>query len=100
MKKIGLIGGISWASTIDYYRIINEETNKSLGGFQFAECIVYSVNFDKFRTCNAKHDWQGSFELLSAAGLHLKQAGADLIMLGANTAHIVADEVAAKVCPS
>jgi aspartate racemase len=94
MKKIGLVGGTSWTSTIDYYRFINEETNKRLGSLNFAECIIYSVNFEHFRNYNAAYDWDSAFELLSQAALHLKDAGADVIMLGANTAHIVAERVA------
>lgn len=93
MKKIGLVGGTSWTSTIDYYRIINEETNKKLGSLNFAECIIYSVNFEHFRNYNAEHNWDATFELLVNAALKLKDAGADLILLGANTAHIVAERV-------
>lgn len=97
MKKIGLVGGTSWTSTVDYYRFINEETNKKLGSLNFAECIIYSVNFEHFRTANAAHDWDASFELLSHAAWRLKDAGADMILLGANTAHIVAERVADRV---
>ncbi|SJZ51804.1 aspartate/glutamate racemase family protein [Sediminibacterium ginsengisoli] len=97
MKKIGLVGGISWASSVDYYRYINEVTNKRLGGLNFAECLLYSVNFEYFRKYNAAYDWDSSFELLSAAALQLRNAGAELIILGANTAHIVAERVAAVV---
>ncbi|MFT3911638.1 MAG: aspartate/glutamate racemase family protein [Ferruginibacter sp.] len=97
MKKIGLVGGISWASTVDYYRFINEETNKKLGGLNFAECIIYSVNFEKFRTYNAEYNWDATFELLTNAALKLKDAGAGVIMLGANTAHIVAERVSKKI---
>lgn len=93
MKKIGLVGGISWTSTVDYYRFINEETNKKLGGIHFAECIIYSVNFEKFASANAAHEWDATFELLSSAVQHLEDAGAELILLGANTAHIVADKI-------
>ncbi len=96
MIKIGLVGGISWSSTIDYYRFINEESNKRLGGLNFAECIVYSVNFNDFRKCNAAHDWDGTLSLLLNAAKHLKTAGAGLIMLGANTAHIVAEQLQQK----
>ncbi len=96
MKKIGLVGGISWSSTLDYYRYINEETNKRLGGLHFAECIIYSVNFNDFNKCNAVHDWNGTSSLLQKAALYLKAAGAELIMLGANTAHVVAEEVEQK----
>lgn len=97
MKKIGLVGGTSWASTIDYYRIINEGVNERLGGLNFAECIIYSVNFEDFRRFNAAHNWDGTYELLAGAALNLKKAGADLLLLGANTAHIVADSIAETV---
>jgi aspartate racemase len=96
MKKIGLAGGISWSSTIDYYRYINEISNKALGGLNYAECIIYSINFEDFRKCNAAHNWDGTFELLLKAVLHLKDAGAEVILLGANTAHIVADRIREK----
>lgn len=95
MKKIGLVGGISWTSTVDYYRFINEEANKKLGKLNFAECIIYSVNFEKFASSNAAHDWDATYQLLLSAVQHLEDAGAELILLGANTAHIVADKIAA-----
>ena len=91
------MGGISWTSTADYYRIINEETNKRAGGLNFAECIIYSVNFEKFCRFNSQHDWEKTFELLLDAAHHLKDAGAELLMLGANTAHIVAERIAAQI---
>ncbi len=94
MKKIGLVGGISWTSTQDYYRYINEETNSLLGGLNAAECIIYSVNFEHFRNFNAAHDWDSTYNLLLKAALHLKDAGAEVILLGANTAHIVAERIA------
>ena len=97
MKKIWLVGGISWTSTLDYYRFINEETNKRLGHLNFAECIIYSVNFENFSTYNADYNWEGTFQLLSNAASRLKDAGAEVILLGANTAHIVAERVAQKV---
>ncbi|MFT3705268.1 MAG: amino acid racemase [Agriterribacter sp.] len=97
MKKIGLVGGTSWTSTIDYYRFINEETNKRLGSLHFAECIIYSINFEHFRNYNARHNWDATHALLANAALKLKDAGVDLILLGANTAHIVAERVSATV---
>lgn len=97
MKKIGLVGGISWTSTVDYYRFINEETNKRLGGFNFAEFVIYSVNFEHFRKFNEQHNWDAAFQLLSNAAFHLKAAGAEVLMLGANTAHIVAERVSDQV---
>lgn len=97
MKKIGLVGGISWSSTLDYYRYINEETNKIMGGLNYAECIIYSVNFEQFRKFNAAHDWDATFALLANAATQLENAGAEVIILGANTAHIVADRVREKI---
>lgn len=97
MKKIGLVGGISWTSTVDYYRYINEGINAQLGGLNFAECLIYSINFYDFQKHNVAHNWDRAFELLSNAALQLKKAGAEAIVLGANTAHIVAERVEAAV---
>jgi len=97
MKKIGLVGGTSWTSTVDYYRYINEAVNSRLGGFHAAECILYSVNFETFKTFNAAHDWNSTCALLSHAALQLKAAGADMIVLCANTSHMVAERVEEKV---
>lgn len=97
MKKIGLVGGISWTSTLDYYRYINEGINEKLGGLNFSECLIYSVNFDNFQKYNAAYDWNATFELLLNAAENLKKAGADCIVLCANTAHIVADRIAKRV---
>lgn len=97
MKNIGLVGGISWTSTLDYYRFLNEEVNSRLGGLNFAECIIYSVNFNQFQKFNADHNWDATFELLANAAENLKRAGAGLIMLGANTAHVVAKRVSERV---
>jgi aspartate racemase len=93
MKKIGLVGGISWVSTIDYYRYINEGTNKKLGGLNFAECIIYSLNFGDIQTAT----WNNSFELLHHASLSLKRSGAEAIVLCANTAHLEAEKLQDKI---
>jgi aspartate racemase len=97
MKKIGLVGGISWSSTLDYYRLLNEEVNKKQGGLNFAECIIYSVNFEQFCRFNADHNWDATFELLGQAAENLKRAGADMIVLCANTAHVVAERIRDRV---
>jgi len=89
MKKIGLVGGISWVSTLDYYKFINEGVNASLGGLNAAECMVYSLNFGDIQA----KGWVNSFELLLKACKHLKNTGADGIVLCANTAHLFADEL-------
>jgi len=96
MKKIGLVGGISWTSTIDYYRLINEGVNKRRGGLHYAECLIYSVDFHLFQKANAAHDWNAVLELLTGASVNLEKAGAELILLCANTAHIVAERVSER----
>lgn len=97
MKKIGLIGGISWTSTIDYYKYINEEVNKKLGGLNFANCIIYSLNFNDFQKNNVAYDWEASFKLLLNAAQQLKNSGANLLVLCANTAHIVAEKIEKEI---
>ena len=93
MKKIGLVGGISWVSTMDYYRFINEGVNLKSGGLNFAECIIYSLNFGDVQA----KGWPNSFELLLTACERLKKAGVDGIALCANTAHVFADKLQAKI---
>lgn len=89
MKKIGLVGGISWVSTIDYYRFINEGVNSRLGGLNFAECIIYSLNFGDVQ----EKSWDNAFDLLLNACESLKKGGVDGIVLCANTAHLFADKL-------
>lgn len=96
MKKLGLLGGISWVSTLDYYRYINEDVNKRLGGLNYAECIVYSLNFGDIQR-HGWDDWDETYRLLSEGCRRLKAAGAEAIVLCANTAHALADELEAGV---
>lgn len=93
MKIIGLVGGISWVSTIDYYRFINEGINEKLGGLNFSQCIIYSLNFGDVQ----ERSWENSFELLLNACNSLKRSGVDALVLCANTAHLFADDLEAKV---
>ncbi len=93
MKKIGLVGGISWVSTIDYYRFINEGVNKKLGGLNFAECIIYSLNFGDKQAVS----WENAYILLLNACQSLKRSGADSIVLCANTAHLFADQLQTEI---
>ncbi|RYU95890.1 aspartate/glutamate racemase family protein [Emticicia agri] len=97
MKKIGLVGGISWVSTIDYYRYINEGVNRKLGGLNFAECIIYSLNFDDFQRNNTLGYWDKTYELIFEACRSLEKAGAEAIVLCANTAHAIADKLQKNV---
>ncbi|RPE09013.1 aspartate/glutamate racemase family protein [Chitinophaga lutea] len=89
MKKIGLVGGISWVSTLDYYRFINEGVHEKLGGLNAAECIIYSLNFGDVQAVG----WENSFGLLLNACESLKRSGVDGIVLCANTAHLFADQL-------
>lgn len=97
MKTLGLIGGISWVSTADYYRFINEGINKKLGGLNFSKCIIHSFNYADIKKNNDNNDWEKTFEMLSDACEHLKQSGAEAIVLCANTMHFVADRIEEKV---
>ncbi len=97
MKKLGLVGGISWVSTIDYYRFINEGINEKLGGLNFAECIIYSLNFDDFQRNNTANNWEATFKLILNACENLKRSGAEAIVLCANTAHAVAEKVEQQI---
>lgn len=96
MKKIGLLGGVSWVSTLDYYRYINEGINERLGGLNFAECIIYSLNFNDVQR-HGWDNWGETFRLVSDACRCLKAAGAEAIVLCANTAHAIAERVEADV---
>jgi aspartate racemase len=89
MKKIGLVGGISWVSTMDYYKLINEGVNKKLGGLNFADCIIHSLNFADIQNAT----WPNSYELLLNACKNLKKCNVDAIVLCANTAHLFADQL-------
>lgn len=93
MKKLGLLGGTSWVSTVDYYRYINEGVNERLGDLNFAECIIYSINFQQLHNNNNADDWDANFKLLSEACDNLKKAGAEGIVLCANTIHLIADRI-------
>jgi aspartate racemase len=93
MKKIGLVGGISWVSTLDYYKFINEGVNSKLGGLNFAECLIYSLNFGDVQ----EKSWNNSFELLLKACENLKKGGADSLVLCANTAHLFADRLQEEI---
>ena len=97
MKTIGLIGGMSWESTIPYYEIINEAVKKALGGLHSAKIILYSVEFDEIEKCQASGDWDKSAEILADVAMKLEAAGADFILICTNTMHKVAPQIQAKV---
>ena len=93
MKTIGIIGGISWLSTAEYYRIINEMVNERMGGVNSAKIILYSVNYEEIKTLTFAGDWQGIANMIAGIAQALESAGAQCILLGANTMHKIAGEV-------
>jgi aspartate racemase len=93
MKRLGLVGGISWVSTIDYYKHINEGINAALGGLQFADCLMYSINFGALQD----RGWDHAFPLLLDACRRLQAGGAEGIVLCANTAHLHAEKIRAEI---
>ncbi|MCT4475985.1 amino acid racemase [Peribacillus frigoritolerans] len=97
MKTIGLIGGMSWESSLEYYRIINEEVKAKLGGLHSAKCILYSVDFEEIERCQAEGDWESSGKLLGDAALSLEKAGAEMIVICTNTMHKVIGYIEEKV---
>jgi aspartate racemase len=93
MKTIGLIGGLNWVSTIDYYRLLNEMVNDHLGGSNSARILMHSVNFADIRSLTDRDDWDRISEMMCAIAQQLENAGAEVLMLGANTMHKIADDV-------
>ena len=97
MKTIGLIGGMSWESTVPYYRIINEEVKDRLGGLHSAKIVLYSVEFDEIEKCQSRGDWEKSGHILGKAAQGLEAAGADFILICTNTMHKVAPQIASMI---
>ncbi len=93
MKTIGIIGGITWVSTIDYYRLINEMVNEKLGGDETAKIFLYSANFGDIRKLTEANNWPALTAIMIEKAKMLETAGADCVLLGANTVHHIADEV-------
>ena len=97
MKLIGLIGGMSWESTVTYYQIINQLVKKQLGGLHSAKCLLYSVDFAPIEECQTQGDWDKSAEILVDAAKALERGGADFILICTNTMHKVYDVVQKNV---
>jgi aspartate racemase len=97
MKVIGLVGGLTWVSTLDYYRLFNEMVNERIGGVEAAEVILYSVNFAVIKKLTEAGNWKEIALIISDAAKKLELAGADCLLLGANTMHKIADEVKAAI---
>lgn len=97
MKTIGLIGGLTWVSSQDYYRLLNQLVNERLGGVEAAKLILYSVNFGEIKKLTEAGDWNGIARIICDAARKLENAGADCMLLGANTMHKIALEVQAAI---
>ncbi|EJS68233.1 aspartate/glutamate racemase family protein [Bacillus cereus] len=93
MKTIGLIGGMSWESTSEYYRILNEEIKSRLGGLHSAKCLINSVDFEEIERYQSSGDWDGAGELLGNAAYSLQKSGADFIIICTNTMHKVVEKI-------
>ncbi len=93
MKTIGMIGGMSWESSLEYYRIMNQAVKEKLGGFHSAQCILYSLDFDDVEKLQHQGDWESLTRLMIEAAQRVKKAGADFLVICTNTMHKMADEV-------
>ncbi len=97
MKTIGLIGGMSWESSIEYYRIINETTKAKLGGLHSAKSVMYSVDFAEVEVLQHQGRWQEATDLMIEAARSIERAGADFVVLCTNTMHKLAGEIQASI---
>ena len=97
MKTIGLLGGMSWESTALYYRIINEETRRRLGGLHSAPIAMISVDFQEIEELQHDGDWNELASILADKAMQVEKAGADFLLICTNTMHKVADEVAGAI---
>jgi aspartate racemase len=98
MKTIGLLGGMSWESTVTYYQIINEAVKAKLGGLHSAKCVLYSVDFAEIELMQHEGRWEEAAQCLVTAGQGLQRAGAELVVLCTNTMHKLADTIQAGLC--
>lgn len=97
MKTIGLIGGMSWESSLEYYRLINQEIKNRLGGFHSAQCILYSVDFDVIERYQSEGKWEEAGNLLGDVAHSLEKVGADFIVICTNTMHKVVEFIEPKI---
>lgn len=97
MKTIGLIGGTGWVSTLEYYRLVNKETNDRIGGLNASQCLLYSFNYNDIAELNLKNDHDAILKLLIDVAQKLEVAGANGIALCANTLHFYADDLQKQI---
>ena len=97
MRTLGMIGGMTWLSTAEYYRGVNEEVHRRTNGSHYPRLPMYSLDFEEVRGYTQRNDWDGFLELASGVARHLRDSGAEGLLLCANTAHIVADRLQERV---
>jgi len=97
IKTIGLLGGLTWESTLDYYRLINEMTYERLGGRHSSELILMSVDFDPVNNFMANQEWEKVYEIIKERALKLQVLGAECLLICCNTMHFLADKIAASL---
>ncbi|HSM24063.1 MAG TPA: aspartate/glutamate racemase family protein [Anaerolineaceae bacterium] len=97
MKIIGLLGGMSWESSLEYYRLINQEVKRQLGGFHSAKSLMFSVDFDEIENYQRNGDWDKATTVMIDAAQRLEKGGADFVVICTNTMHKMADEVQAAI---
>jgi aspartate racemase len=93
MKTIGLIGGMSWESSIEYYRIINETVRDKLGGLHSSKCVMYSLDFAEIEALQHQNRWEEATQLMIDAAQHVQNGGADFVLICTNTMHKMAEDV-------
>jgi aspartate racemase len=93
MQRIGVIGGMSWYSTAEYYRVINERVQEQLGGHHSAELLVHSLDFAEIRQCQIDGEWERAGKIMAASAAGLAGAGAQLVVLATNLMHKSADAI-------
>lgn len=97
MKTVGLLGGMSWESTVGYYQSINQGVREKLGGLNSAKIVVYSVNFDSVARLQRKGDWLSTAKMLTDAAKRIEAAGADFLLICTNTMHKVYDDISSNI---
>jgi len=97
MKRIGLLGGMSWESSIEYYRIINQEVRAALGGVHSANSVMVSLDFGEIEELQMKGDWEEATRVMIQSAREIEKGGADFLLICTNTMHLMADEVQAGI---
>ena len=97
MKTLGLLGGMSWQSSIEYERLINQEVNRRLGGTSSADLVVRSFNFAEIEALQEAGEWDEAGDLLAEAALNLERSGAQAILLCTNTMHLLSESITSRI---